>query len=391
MSRYFVTCARGVEEITERELLEIGATKTEKVPGGLYFEGEQEVLYNAHLWLRTGNRILLPLRSFPCRSPDDLYENLFKFKWETFFKGDLTFSVDCTISGRNSPALNHSQYAKLKVKDAIVDRLREKTGDRPNVNVEDPDLRVVLYIRDGVATLNMDATGFSLHERGYRSRDAAAPLKETLAASILILSGWDKKSPLVDPMCGSGTLLAEAGLLATNTAPGLLRERFLFMNWPDFYAPRWEKCVQEAEAARTELKPGILFGSDENGDALKQTRHALKTLGFLEAAVLSRMSFEDFTPPEGVEKGFLVMNPPYGDRLGEVDHLVPLYKLMGDTFKQKLKGWHAAIFTGSSVLAKSVGLRASRKIPLWNGPIECRLMTYEMYAGFTKKAEASED
>ena len=379
MSKYFVTCARGVEEITAAELAAIGSSKTEQVPGGVYFEGDQGILYKAHLWLRTGNRILLPLRSFPCRSPDELYEGLKKFKWETFLRDELTFAIDCTISGRNAINLNHSHYAKLKAKDAIVDRLREKTGSRPDVNADSPDVRVVLYIRDGVCNLNMDATGVSLHERGYRSADAAAPLKETLAAAILALSGWDGVTPLVDPMCGSGTLLCEAALKASNTAPGLLREKFLFMNWPDFYAPRWQECVKEAEAARKTLPPGFLLGFDQDPKAVKQARQALRALGFGDSTKIEQGRFEDFQRPEGMEKGFLVMNPPYGDRLGDEEELKPLYKLMGDTFKKQLKGWKAGVFTGSSVLMKSIGLRATRRIPLWNGPIECRLLTYEMY------------
>jgi putative N6-adenine-specific DNA methylase len=378
MSKYFVTCARGVEEVAEKEIMELGAVRTERVPGGLYFEGDQDILYRAHLWLRTGNRILLPLRTFPCRTPEDLYENLAKFRWETFLKGKLTFAVECTLSGRLSPQLSHSHYAKLKAKDAIVDRLREKTGSRPDVNAEDPDLRVVLYIRDGVCTLNMDATGVSLHERGYRSGAAAAPLKESLAAAILRLAGWDGVTPLVDPFCGSGTFLAEAALIATETAPGLLRPRFLFMNWPDFYAPRWENCVAEAEGKRKPLPANFLFGRDQDNEAVKQSRQALKALGFAGVKV-EKQSFENFQRPEGVEKGFLIANPPYGDRLGEEEKLKPLYKLMGDTFKHQLKGWKAGIFTGSAPLAKSVGLKSSRKFPLWNGPIECRLLTYEMY------------
>lgn len=379
MSKYFVTCARGVEEITEQELLAIGAAKCERVPGGVYFEGEQDALYKAHLWLRTGNRILLPLRQFPCRNPEELYENLSKFKWETFFREDLTFAVDCTISGHSIPTMAHSHYAKLKAKDAIVDRMREKTGGRPNVDQDSPDLRIVLYIRNGVCTLNMDATGDSLHERGYRPRGAVAPLKETLAAAILKLSGWDPAVPLIDPMCGSGTLLAEAALIASNTAPGLLRERFLFMNWPDFYEPRWKQCVKEAEDARIPLPPNHIFGFDVEPSALEQAEESLQALGFGEEVVLAERFFEDFERPEGMEKGFLVINPPYGERLGDEEELKPLYKMMGDTFKQQLKGWRAAIFTGSAPLAKSVGLRATRKIPLWNGAIECRLLTYDMY------------
>jgi putative N6-adenine-specific DNA methylase len=368
-----------VEEIAERELKALGSGKTEPAPGGVYFEGDQETLYKAHLWLRTGNRILLPLRTFPCRTPEDLYENLRKFRWETFLRGGLTFAVDCTLSGRNGPRLSHSHYARLKAKDAIADRMREKTGSRPDVDAEDPGLRVVIYIRDGVCTLNIDATGDSLHERGYRAPGAKAPLKETLAAGILAMAGWQPGTPIVDPMCGSGTLLAEAALIATNTAPGLLRSRFLFQNWPDFFGPRWEKCVREAEEARRPLPAGQIFGSDEDPEAVKQARRSLKAAGFGERVSLERRKFEDFEPPAGVGAGFLVMNPPYGERLGEIEELKPLYKLMGDTFKRKLKGWRAAVFTGSPALAKSVGLRPTRRLPLWNGAIECRLLTYDLY------------
>ena len=357
----------------------MGATATEEAPGGVYFSGEQDTLYRAHLKLRTGNRILLPLRSFPCRNPEELYENIHKFKWETFLRPGLTFAVDCTLSGRLSPTLSHSQYAKLKAKDAIVDRLREKTGSRPNVDVEDPDISVVLYVRDGICTLNMDATGLSLHERGYRPNDAKAPLKETLAAGILQLAGWDPSTPLVDPMCGSGTLLAEGALLATRTAPGVYRERFNFMNWPDFYAPRWEMVQAEAEAEHIDPVPGQIFGFDQDGDALKQSRYSLRSLGLAESITLEKRRFEDFELPNVEKPGLIVMNPPYGERLEEVESLKPLYKAIGDTLKQKCKGWRAAVFTGSPELMKVIGLRATRKYPLWNGPIECRLLTYDLY------------
>jgi len=392
LSRYFVTCARGVEEITEAELRAVGIEKIERVHGGMFFEGDQDALYRAHLWLRTANRILLVLRSFPVKTPDELYENLKKFKWETFLTEGLTFAVDCTISGRNSIQLNHSQYAKLRAKDAIVDRMREKTGDRPNVDIESPHVRVVLYIRDGVCTLNMDATGYSLHERGYRSPDAAAPLKETLAAALLKLSGWTPGKPLIDPMCGSGTILAEAALMAANIAPGALRDGFAFMNWPDFHPPRWEAVVKEADEKRVDLPPNFFFGYDQDPMAIQQTKEAFKVLGLSEALHLEQRSFADFVLPEVPSPGYIVFNPPYGDRLGNVDELRPLYKLMGDTFKKKCPGWMAAVFTGSAELMKEIGLRAKRKVPLWNGPIECRLLTYEMYEGPAKKsAETPQD
>lgn len=376
-TKYFATCARGLEEVLEEEAKAIGAEKTEKAAGGVYFFGDQDTLYKAHLWFRTANRILLPLRSFRVDSADDLYENLLKFKWETFLKKGLTFAVDCTLSGRNGPQLQHSQYAKLRSKDAIVDRMREKTGDRPNVDVDNPDFRAVIYVRDNTAFLNLDASGASLHERGYRAPGAEAPLKETLAAGLLKLSGWDGATPILDPMCGSGTLLAEAALIATNTAPGLFREKFLFHNWPDFYLPRWEQWKAEALAARQDLPADFLRGFDHSSVAVDQCK---KTFQRLKLPVsVEQKNFTSFERPIDWEKGFIIINPPYGERIGEEEELVPLYKLMGDTFKKKLKGWKGAVFTGSSLLAKSVGLRPTRRIPLWNGPIECRLLTYDMY------------
>ncbi len=388
MSKYFVTCARGVEEITEAELREIGVMRTEKVHGGIFFEGGPDDLYRAHLWLRTGNRILLVLRSFAVKTPDELYENLHKFKWETFLRPGLTFAVDCTISGRNSIQLNHSHYARLRAKDAIVDRLREKTGERPDVDTESPDVRIVLYIRDGVCTLNMDASGDPLHERGYRASAAAAPLKETLAASILKFSGWQPGTPLEDPMCGSGTLLAEGALMAANIAPGLLRARFAFMNWPDFHEERWRSLVKEAEEKRTVIPPGFFFGSDQDPEAVRQAEQVFRILGLSEAVSIERKDFRDFRPHVTEKPGWIVMNPPYGDRLGEVEKLKPLYKAMGDIFKQRCAGWKAAVFTGSAELMKEIGLKTKRKVPLWNGPIECRLLTYEMYTGTVKKADS---
>ncbi len=380
MSRYFVTVARGLENIAAGELSAIGSTQTQCVPGGVYFEGDQSTLYKAHLWMRTGNRIFLPLRDFPARNPDELYEGIIKFRWETFLTGKKTFAIDCTISGQHNPDLNHSQYAKLRVKDAIVDRLREKTGGRPDVDVENPDISISVYIRDGHCTLNMDATGGSLHERGYRSPDAAAPLKETLAAGLIALTEWDGKTPFIDPMCGSGTLPIEATLKAANLAPGLLRDSFSFMNWPDYFEPRWKELKEEALSKVISVSPGQIFGFDQNASALSAAKESMKLARISEGKIeFARRRFEEFVLPEGLQPGVLIVNPPYGERLGDVEELKVLYKLMGDTFKQKLKGWRAYIFTGNLELAKHVGLKASRRFELYNGAIDCRLLKYELY------------
>lgn len=379
-TKYFATCARGLEPTTKGELEAIGATSVTEAPGGVYFEGDQTTLYKAHLWLRTANRILLPLRQFNCRSPDELYENLLLFKWETFFRKELTFAVDCTISGRNAINLNHSHYARLRAKDAIVDRMREKTGDRPNVEKVNPDLSFDIYIRNGQATLNLDATGNSLHERGFRSEGAKAPLKESLAAGLLLLAGYTGKTPLVDAFCGSGTLLLEGALLASNTAPGLFRKKFLFENWPDFYAPRWNECREEAEAKREKLDDVLFFGYDKDPQATQQTKQSFERAGFSKNLYMERRNFHDFELPEGLSKtGLFISNPPYGERLGDVESISPLYKEIGDTMKKKMKGWKAAVFTGNMELGKKIGLRATRRIPLFNGAIDSRLFTFDLY------------
>lgn len=380
MSRYFVTAARGIEKITGKELLALGSTKVEEVPGGVYFEGNQEILYKAHLWLRTGNRIMLPLRTFPTRNVQALYDGIAAFRWETFLKDGKTFAVDCKISGRNSPDLNHSHFAKLKVKDAIVDRLRAKTGDRPNVDIEDPDINIFIYIRDGQTTLNMDATGFSLHERGYRERGVQAPLKETLAAALMELTEWDMTVPFLDPMCGSGTLPIEAAMKACNMAPGLNHRKFSFMNWPDFYEPLWKKLVNEAQDAERPLPPNLVYGFERSGVNIRTSKRNAEHAGIDPDAIhFERRDFLDLELPLDMKPGVLLVNPPYGERLGQEEDLGLLYKTMGDLFKHKFKGWTAYIFTGSSDLAKQVGLKTSRRMELYNGPIECRLLKYELY------------
>lgn len=381
MSRYFVTAARGVEPLTAKELTALGATKTELVPGGVYFEGPQEVLYQAHLWLRTGNRIMLPLRQFPVRDPDMLYEGISKFKWETFIRDGKTFAVDCTISGRNSINLNHSHYAKLKVKDAIVDRIRAKTGERPNVDIADADIRVVIYIRDGVATLNMDATGFSLHERGYRERGVQAPLKETLAAALVQLTEWDCTVPFLDPMCGSGTLCIEAAMMAANIAPGLNHRHFSFMNWPDFHKELWLRLVNEAQEKEKPLPADLVYGFERSGTNIRTSKRNADAAGFDPDTGGIHFERKDFFDMDfsSMKPGILLVNPPYGERLGQNEDLPAMYKAMGDTFKQKMKGWKAFVLTGNAELAKKVGLKTSRRIEIWNGPIECRLLKYDLY------------
>lgn len=381
MPGFFATCARGLEPILARELESFGSTSVVEGRGGVHFQADQKTLYNTHLWSRTANRVLYPLRESDVRDAEEVYDFVYSFRWETFFKNpETTLAVDCTISGQANESFRNSHFVRLRVKDAIVDRLRDKKGDRPNIDTENPDVSVYLYIRSGKATLGLDATGTSLHERGYRALGFTAPLKETLAAGILELTNWHVGMPLYDPFCGSGTFLIEAAMRAADIAPGLARHDFLFKHWPEFHEKLWRDCVEEAKSRKRAVPEGLFFGSDASNRSLTDAKESAgraglnaKTIQWQRADVLTL----EAAPCEA--KGVFVCNPPYGERLGEEEELKPLYKGIGDTMKKKFQGWTGFILTGNSTLAKCVGLRTARKIPLFNGAIECRLLRYDLY------------
>jgi putative N6-adenine-specific DNA methylase len=272
-------------------------------------------------------------------------------------------------------------------KDAIVDQFRRDTGERPSVDVTQPDVRFNLHMYDNQVTLALDASGDSLHRRGYRLQTNVAPLNEVLAAGIILLTGWDKKSPFIDPMCGSGTFLVEAALLAYNIAPGLFRgHNFGFAAWADFDKRLFEEVVAEARAARLPEAEIEIIGSDIDRDYIDAARHNITAAG-LEDEV--RVRVRDLKEAQKVgEQGVVVLNPPYGERIGSDDDLNQLYKTIGDTLKTSFSGYDAFVFTGNLDAAKSIGLRTSRRIPLYNGPIECRLLKYELYRGSKKTGQA---
>ena len=286
----------------------------------------------------------------------------------------MTLAVDCSL--RDS-AMTHSGFVALKTKDAIVDELRDRHGSRPNVDTRDPDLRVNVHLVKNRCTVSLDTSGVPLDRRGYRLDRTEAPLRETLAAALVALSGWDGTIPLVDPMCGSGTIPIEAALKAARRAPGLLRKGFGFMRWPDFDPARWALLTAEARDLALSSLPAGITGSDRSAPAVASARENAGKAGVAGLISLSQQDFSSFTPPPG--PGVLIVNPPYGQRLGEEEALKPFYKLIGDVFKQRCTGYTAYLLTGSQELAKCVGLRASRRFVLFNGPIECRLLKYELY------------
>lgn len=371
---FFATTARGMEEVLAGEMGRLGLAGVAVEKGGVRFSGDLAACYRANLWLRTASRILIPLAEFPCDSPQSLYDGVRGVPWHELVTPEMTLAVECSL--RDS-ALTHSGFVALKTKDAIVDAVRDRCGRRPNVNPRDPDLAVNIHLVRNRCTVSLDSSGAGLDRRGYRTEAGEAPLRETLAAALVELSGWDGSVPLVDPMCGSGTILIEAALKALNRAPGLARERFGFQRWPAFEEPLWRRLVAEArEAERSAIAVPIL-GSDRLEKVLEAAAGNSRRAGVDRFVSFSRGDLRDLVPPS--PPGVIITNPPYGCRLGEEEQLKTFYRQIGDVFKQRCAGYTAWIFTAGIDLAKEVGLRASRRIVLFNGPLECRFLKYELY------------
>jgi len=374
----------GLEDLLATELRELGAGDIRVMNRSVEFAGDRRVLYAANLHCRTAIRILRPIRTFRCVDGDQLYRQVRRIDWMGQLDSSMTMAVDAVVS---HSGIDNSMFAAQRVKDAVVDQLRERTRRRPSVDVVHPDLRINLHLHENNATLALDTSGDSLHRRGYRTQGGKAPINEVLAAGIIKLSGWDMESPLIDGMCGSGTFVIEAALMARRIAPGLLRSRFGFQRMKDFDKSLFAEVVAEARGlVRSEL-PGRIVGSDRDMTVLKEARANADRAGVARDIVFEQRDFAAQNPPPG--SGVLIMNPPYGERLSVAD-IGALYRMIGDTLKSKYDGYTAFIFTGSSAAAKSVGLRTSRRITLYNGPLESRLLRYEMYQGSRKQKFSSD-
>jgi 23S rRNA (guanine2445-N2)-methyltransferase / 23S rRNA (guanine2069-N7)-methyltransferase len=378
--KFFAATPKGMEELLVDELKALGAQNVEKARAGAMFEGTVETAYRACLWSRIANRVFLPLKTFPAATQEKLYAGVKSIKWSDHFTNDQTFAVDFAS---NQSQMTHTQFGALKTKDAIVDQFRSNTGIRPSIDVARPDIRINVYVLNDEATVSLDLSGDSLHKRGYRDEGTPAPLKENLAAAILLLAEWPRIAKeggnFVDPMCGSGTLAIEAAMIAADRAPGLDRKYYGFLKWAQHDPKIWKSLVQEAmdrEIQDPEKLPKIV-GSDRDFKAVSAARANVERAGLSEIiSIEKRDALEaEATGP----KGLIVLNPPYGERMGDVEELKPLYKGIGDTFKKKFQGWGGYVFTGSPDLAKVVGLKASRRFVLFNGAMECRLLKYDLY------------
>jgi putative N6-adenine-specific DNA methylase len=371
---FFATTPRGVEPVLADELQKMAITVSAIEKGGVRFSGDMATCYKANLWLRTANRILQPLAEFFCETPQHLYDGVRTIDWRRFVTPEMTIAVDCKL--RDS-GITHSGYAALKTKDAIVDCIRDHCGSRPSVDTLDPDLRINVHILRNNCTISLDTSGISLDKRGYRLDTGEAPLRETLAAALLELSGWDGSVPLVDPMCGAGTIVIEAALKACRRAPGLIRNQFGFQRWPDFDGTLWRQLVAAAEEQALEAPPAPILGYDISARAIENAGKNGRRAGVGNMVSFAKANISDLVPPG--PPGIIVFNPPYGARLDEEEALKPLYKKIGDVLKQRCKGYTAYLFTGNAELSKCIGLKATRRVVLFNGPIECRLLKYELY------------
>lgn len=375
----YATTLAGLEEVLAEELRALDMEYVKVGNRVVTCSGNMRQLYEANLWCRTAIRILKPIRTFKARDEKDLYEQVQKTDWSEFLDPNMTFAIDSVVS---HSTFEHSLYIAQLTKDAIVDQFRAKTGERPSIDKIRPDVRLNLHMHENIVTLSLDSSGDSLHRRGYRLQTNVAPLNEVLAAGLLALSGWDKKSTLIDPMCGSGTILIEAALMAQNIAPGLFRrDPFGFEKWKDYNEALFEMVWNTAEAKEKRTPQANIIGYDLDADYIEAAWGNIENAGLQNLIKVEQANFFDTKAPS--ESGVLVMNPPYNERILS-DDINELYKNIGDTLKQNYQGYDAFVFTGNLEAAKNVGLRTSRRVPLYNGSIECRLLKYELYRGSRK-------
>ncbi len=367
----------GFEELLERELIQLGAMDVKKGVRNVSFVGDKGFMYKANLALRTAIKILKPIKTFRVLNEQDLYDQVYKMSWSNYIKPTGSLAVDATV---HSKAFTHSKYVALKTKDAIVDKFRSTDGQRPNVDLRFPDLKINVHIDRQVCTISLDTSGESLHKRGYKTATNIAPINEVLAAGLVMLSGWDGQSDFMDPMCGSGTILAEAAMIACNIPPNLMRKEFAFERWQDWDVDLFEK-IEESLLSKTRDFHHKMIGYDKSPSAVTKAKANLKNAHLDEFVSIQH---EDFfkTQKAGENKLHMVFNPPYGERLDI--NMETFYKEIGDTLKQGYPGTDAWFITSNLDALKHVGLRPSRKIHLFNAKLESRLVKYVMYEGSKK-------
>ena len=393
----FATTPKAMEDILAEELKLLGAENVKPKMAGVSFQGNLEIAYRACLWSRTANRILLPLSSFEVKTKQELYDAVKKINWFEHFKPDDTFAV--SFSAKNSAAINNSHFGSLVVKDAIVDQMRAKFHKRPNIDLHRPTIKVNVYLNTENAQLSLDLSGESLHKRGYREDNVEAPIKENLAAAMLLRSGWPqiskKGGSLIDPMCGSGTLLLEAAMISADYAPGLLRDYFGFLGWKQHDDDCWQKLLAEAENRKQtglKLMPTIAGFDQSRRTVATAIKHA-ENAGFQNEIHVEKREISDAKPADSWQPGLLICNPPYGERLGDDEHIAGLYLQFGQTLKSNFQSWKACLIISNPEMGFRLGIRSQKPITLYNGAIECKLLRLDITekSFFIPKAKSQQE
>lgn len=368
----------GLEPLLAQELKDLGAQEIESGTRVVTCSGDQKVLYRINFESRTALRVLMPIDSFRATHERRFYSKIKQIDWSRYLQMDQTFAIDAVT---NSEHFRHSKYVALKTKDAIVDQFREKFGKRPNVNVRQPDLRIHVHISNDVCNISLDSSGDSLHKRGYRVDTVEAPLNEVLAAGMVLHAGWQGERPLIDPMCGSGTILIEAAMIAAKMPPQRPDRKFGFQHWPDYDKKLWESITEHAKEQIRPVNVPII-GFDKAFKAVKISHQNILAAQLAGKIEIGRKPFERMDPPSA--PAVLMMNPPYDERLS-VEDIKAFYKSIGDRLKQTYTGYEAWIISSNMTGLKSIGLRASRRLTLYNGPLECKFMKFELYEGSKKR------
>ena len=375
---------KGLEEVLAQELIELGANDVLIERRAVSFRGDKALLYRANFALRTAIRILVPIASFKAKDTDALYNQLRKLNWSQYMTVDSTFAIDATVY---SESFRNSRFVTYRVKDAIVDYWQEKASKRPNVQVEKPDLLINIHIANEQVTLSLDSSGESLYKRGYRVATTEAPINEVLAAGMLLMAGWQGQSDFYDPMCGSGTLLIEAALIARNIAPGVFRSSFAFEKWPDFDAELWSDIYND-DSREKEFNHKI-YGSDASFYAIQQAAKNIKSAGVQKDVELKQIRIEEIKisniqSPITNPSPLVMMNPPYGERLKSNKEMEDLYSAIGTALKHQFTGATAWIISSNAAAMKCIGLKPSKKYHLLNGELDCQYNKYELFQGKRK-------
>ena len=368
---------KGLEEVLAQEIKDMGGEHVNIMNRAVSFKGSNRLIYKGNYCLRTAIRVLKPILEFEARDEEYYYRQLKKHDWSFYLKKGQTFAIDATVFG---DYFNHSKFVALKFKDAIVDQFREKIGQRPDVDVEDPDLRLNVHISQKKVTVSIDTSGFSLFKRNYKLAPFPAPINEVLAAGMLRLIGWTADVPLVDPMCGSGTFLMEAAMIAQNIPAGYHIEQFAFMKWDHFQPELWKEVKQEANS-KIKHKLLRIYGSDVHPRAIRICQKMFAKHDYAKSIQIEQRDISLLEKP--FDQGVIVTNPPYGERLDDRE-TNELYNEIGDALKKQFSGYDAWLISSNMKALKNIGLRPSRKITLYNGKLECKFQKYEMYSGSKK-------